>query len=139
MRQNKFSWKMEFRWNHIETFFMFQTIIKKNRTFTFKLFLRKSKFSWLIYDSSNNVNYVVCCLQKDRPRYCWQNRICYCKKSLNVKVYSCFYTPAPWRGRGVYCFTSVRLWLNIRSLSSIVAEKNVTKNVHICSMCIKTN
>ena len=28
---------------------------------------------------------------------------------------------------------------NIRSLSSIVAEKNVTKNVHICSMCIKTN
>jgi hypothetical protein len=28
----------------------------------------------------------VCCLQKDRPRYCWQNRICYCKKSLNVKV-----------------------------------------------------
>ena len=31
------------------------------------------------------------------------------------------------------------LWPNIRSLSSIVAEKNVTKNVHICSMCIKTN
>jgi hypothetical protein len=28
---------------------------------------------------------------------------------------------------------------NIRFLSSIVAEKNVTKNVHICSMCIKTN
>jgi hypothetical protein len=41
---------------------------------------------WLIYDSSNNVNYVVWCLQKDRPRYCWQNRICYCKKRLNVKV-----------------------------------------------------
>jgi hypothetical protein len=32
-----------------------------------------------------------------------------------------------------------RLWPNIRSLSSIVAEKNMTKNVHICSMCIKTN
>ena len=31
------------------------------------------------------------------------------------------------------------LWPNIRSLPSIVAEKNVTKNVHICSMCIKTN
>jgi hypothetical protein len=31
------------------------------------------------------------------------------------------------------------LWSNIRSLPSIVAEKNVTKNVHICSMCIKTN
>jgi ribosomal protein L28 len=28
------------------------------------------------------------------------------------------------------------LWPNIRSLSSIVAEKNVTKNVHICSKCI---
>jgi hypothetical protein len=30
---------------------------------------------------------------------------------------------------------------NIRFVSSIVAEKNVTKNVHIhaCSMCIKTN
>ena len=31
------------------------------------------------------------------------------------------------------------LWTNIRSLPSIVAKKNVTKNVHICSMCIKTN
>jgi sulfur relay (sulfurtransferase) complex TusBCD TusD component (DsrE family) len=31
------------------------------------------------------------------------------------------------------------LWPNIRSLPSIVSEKNVTKNVHICSMCIKTN
>jgi hypothetical protein len=31
------------------------------------------------------------------------------------------------------------LWPNIRSLSSIVAEKNVTKNVHICSMWIKSN
>jgi hypothetical protein len=29
------------------------------------------------------------------------------------------------------------LWLNIRSLPSIVAEKNVTKNEHICSICIK--
>ena len=46
----------------------------------------KSKFSWLIYDFSNNVNYVVRCLQKGRPRCCWQNRICYCKISLNVKV-----------------------------------------------------
>jgi len=45
-----------------------------------------SQFSWLIYDSSNNVNYVVWCLQKGRSRYCWQNRICYCKKSLNVEV-----------------------------------------------------
>ena len=32
-----------------------------------------------------------------------------------------------------------RLWPNIRFLPSIVAEKNVTKNVHICSMCIKIN
>ena len=31
------------------------------------------------------------------------------------------------------------LWPNIRFLPSIVAEKNVTKNVHICSMCIKIN
>jgi AMMECR1 domain-containing protein len=31
------------------------------------------------------------------------------------------------------------LWPNIRFLPSIVAEKDVTKNVHICSMCIKTN
>jgi hypothetical protein len=30
------------------------------------------------------------------------------------------------------------LWPNIRFVS-IVAEKNVTKTVHICSMCIKTN
>jgi hypothetical protein len=31
------------------------------------------------------------------------------------------------------------LWPNIRFLPSIVAEKNVTKNKHICSMCIKIN
>jgi hypothetical protein len=31
------------------------------------------------------------------------------------------------------------LWPNIRSLPSIVAEKNVTKNEHICSMWIKIN
>jgi hypothetical protein len=31
------------------------------------------------------------------------------------------------------------LWPNIRFLPSIVAEKNVTKNEHICSMCIKIN
>jgi hypothetical protein len=31
------------------------------------------------------------------------------------------------------------LWPNIRFVSSMVAEKNTTKNVHICSMCIKTN
>jgi hypothetical protein len=43
-----------------------------------------SQFSWLIYDSSNNINYVVWCLQKGRPRYCWQNRMCYCKKSLKI-------------------------------------------------------
>jgi actin-like ATPase involved in cell morphogenesis len=33
----------------------------------------------------------------------------------------------------------VGLSLIVLSLPSIVAEKNVTKNVHICSMCIKTN
>ena len=31
------------------------------------------------------------------------------------------------------------LWPNIRFLPSIVAEKNTTKNEHICSMCIKIN
>jgi hypothetical protein len=31
------------------------------------------------------------------------------------------------------------LWPNIRFLPSIVAERNATKHVHICSMCIKTN
>jgi hypothetical protein len=31
------------------------------------------------------------------------------------------------------------LWPNIRFLPSTVAEKNATKNVHIFSMCIKTN
>ena len=29
------------------------------------------------------------------------------------------------------------LWPNIRFLPSLVAEKNTTKNEHICSMCIK--
>ena len=40
----------------------------------------------------------------------------------------------PWYG--VHVWT---LWPNIRFLPSIVAEKNVTKNEHICSMCIKIN
>jgi hypothetical protein len=31
------------------------------------------------------------------------------------------------------------LWPNIRFLPSIVAEKNMTKNEHICLMCIKIN
>jgi hypothetical protein len=31
------------------------------------------------------------------------------------------------------------LWPNIRLLPSIVAEKNVMQNEHICSMCIKIN
>ena len=31
------------------------------------------------------------------------------------------------------------LWPNIKFLPSIVAEKNATKNEHICSMCIKIN
>jgi hypothetical protein len=31
------------------------------------------------------------------------------------------------------------LWPNMKFLSSIVAEKNATKNVHICSMYVKTN
>jgi hypothetical protein len=31
------------------------------------------------------------------------------------------------------------LWPYIRFLPSIVAEKNTTKNVHICSMCMKNN
>ena len=31
------------------------------------------------------------------------------------------------------------LWSNIRFLPSTVAEKNATKNEHICSMCIKIN
>ena len=38
-----------------------------------------------------------------------------------------------------YTYGIWSLWPNIRILSSVVAEKNVTKNVHICSMCIKTN
>ena len=40
----------------------------------------------------------------------------------------------PWYGVPIWS-----LWPNIRFLPSIVAEKNVTKSVHICSMCIKTN
>jgi hypothetical protein len=36
-------------------------------------------------------------------------------------------------------WTYMHIFRNIRFLSSIVAEKNATKNVHICSMCIKIN
>jgi hypothetical protein len=41
---------------------------------------------------------------------------------------------AVWKFNAVWS-----LWPYIRSLPSIVAEKNVMKNVHICSMCIETN
>jgi hypothetical protein len=41
--------------------------------------------------------------------------------------------PTIW---GTYIWS---LWPNIRFLPSIVAEKNATKNEHICSMCIKIN
>jgi hypothetical protein len=40
----------------------------------------------------------------------------------------------PWYGVPIWS-----LWLNIRFLPTIVAEKNATKNEHICSMCIKIN
>jgi hypothetical protein len=36
-------------------------------------------------------------------------------------------------------FLYVDVYLNIRFLPSIVAEKNATKNEHICSMYIKIN
>jgi hypothetical protein len=42
----------------------------------------------------------------------------------------------PWYGVPT-CIWS--LWPNIRFLPSIVAEKNATKNEHICSMCRKIN
>jgi hypothetical protein len=42
--------------------------------------------------------------------------------------------PFPWYGVPIWS-----LWPNIRFLPSIVAEKNVMTNVHICSMWIKTN
>ena len=35
--------------------------------------------------------------------------------------------------------TNMKLVTKYQIRPSIVAEKNVTKNVHICSMCIKTN
>ena len=40
----------------------------------------------------------------------------------------------PWYGVPIWS-----LWPNISFLPSIVAANNVTKNMHICSMCIKTN
>jgi hypothetical protein len=46
------------------------------------------------------------------------------------RVKKCF----PWYGVPIWS-----LWPNIRSLSSIVAEKNATKNEHICPMCRKIN
>jgi hypothetical protein len=46
------------------------------------------------------------------------------------RVKKCF----PQNGVPIWSF-----WRNIRFLPSIFAEKNVTKNEHICSMCIKIN
>jgi hypothetical protein len=41
--------------------------------------------------------------------------------------------PTKW---GTYIWS---LWRNIRFLQSVFAEKNATKNEHICSTCIKIN
>ena len=50
--------------------------------------------------------------------------------SRNLMVQKCY----PQYGIPIWC-----LWPNIRFLPSIVAEKNATKNEHICSMCRKIN
>jgi hypothetical protein len=72
MRQKILSCGMGFFWYHIETF-KFQDV-------------SKSEFSWLIDDSNNYVMaYALLCLQKGRPRYCWQNRICHLKKGKTWK------------------------------------------------------
>ena len=65
------------------------------------------------YDSSNNVNYAVWCLQKSRPRYCWQNRICYCKKSLNVKVL--FFLIKVWNMKNV----SMTIWFQKKPIPEL--------------------
>jgi hypothetical protein len=75
-----------------------------------------SHFSWLIYDSSNNVNYVEWCLQKGRPRYCWQNQICYCKKSINVKV----------------LFFLIKVW-NMKNVSIWFQQKPIPQ---LCMFCL---
>ena len=55
----------------------------------------------------------------------------FCKQEVEIwRVKKCF----PRYGVPIWS-----LWPNIRFLPSIVAEKNVTKNEHICSMCIKIN
>jgi hypothetical protein len=46
-----------------------------------------------------------------------------------------YLSPPPSHDMGTY----MKLATNIRFLPSIVAEKNATKNEHICSMCIKIN
>ena len=68
---------------------------------------------------------------------------------MNCELKDTYDTPALWqtgsRNRRVkkrfprYGVPIWSLWPNIRFLPSIVAEKNVTKNEHICSMCIKIN
>ena len=35
--------------------------------------------------------------------------LCICTFKMHSLSFQCNYIPAPWRGRGVYCFTSVRL------------------------------
>ena len=88
----------------------------------------KSKFVWLIYDFSNNINYVVWCLQKGRPRYCWQNQICYCNKSLNVKFW--FFSSPCQRHRELLPSLGVRrlLTFHILIISSETPQPNELKH-----------
>jgi hypothetical protein len=64
------------------------------------------------------------------------------KKSKRGYKWLLLYPRSP-KGEGVILFylcPSVQdIFRRIRSLPSIVAEKNATKNEHICSMCIKIN
>ena len=97
----------------------------------------KSKFLWLIYDSSNNVNYVIWCLQKGRPRYCWQNRICYCNKSLNVKFW--FFLIKVWNMK------NVSIWFQQKPIPLLLLPntgldfKDRVGNVpELCALCTWT-
>ena len=69
------------------------------------------------------------CLQKGRPRYWWQNRICYCKKSLNAKVFF-FFLIKVWNMKNVSIWFQEKPILQL-SMFCLIQEINNYMHVQI--------
>ena len=121
-------------------YFMWSSILESSTRCLIPLYGRKFKirfFNPLIL--FKEMKYYLCLIwtlpENNYTFDFWLNK-------MNCELMLTYDTPSLWQ-TGSRNLTGQKtlptIWQNIGSLPSIVAEKNVTKNVHICSMCIETN